>query len=472
MFNKKIASTTSAVMLLLSCLPLRAAAAIDLSLISSKKAALKVPGYERLTSGDGPTTNDGMATPIVTPNGVINPDDAAFSAQLKPLTLHDQEDVVDEAISKSDTQDGGVLKSTVSTTDYVSKQDNNSEMQPRSLKGVADPKVLVKQASKVGLGPVQLTESEEETNKKVDTILTAEQVQLNDLWEATLTRSPDIQFIVQKLQPTSNQAHLSTILTRMLSTAAFGGLGAMAMVSPNMGMYAATSAGGSIISQVLGMKESSNAKKAKLSQEEQLVMFNMVRNTCDKLVGSYRDYKKNSLSLERASNDLQDLKSMVSDARSGQDAAKQLEMEYTLRKQERDIDGVAQEVRRHRQSLVDLAGPEAIDKLDKELVEERNQLHDTTVVANGAKPQESSANVEAEKISSQSNVSESSPKNEQTNSEIASKQVNLSEDKVAEPGNEIKQTSAGAINSAPRSQTTSPGSQSKETASAPNNPPS
>jgi hypothetical protein len=255
-------------------------------------------------------------------------------------------------------------------------------MQSKSVKGNPDAKTLVKQASKVGLGPVQLVESEEETNKKVDAILTAEQMELNDLWEATLAKSPDIQFIVQKLQPTSNPAHLSTILTRMLSTAAFGGMGAVAMMSPNPGMYAATSAGGSMISQVLGMKEKSDAKRAKLSQEEELVMFKMVRDTCDKLVGCYREYKKNTTSLERAVTDLQDLKAMVADAHGGQDGAKQLEMEYTLRKQQRDIDSVAEDVRRDRQSLIDLAGGEAVEKLDKQLAEEHSQVQQKTALQN------------------------------------------------------------------------------------------
>jgi hypothetical protein len=169
----------------------------------------------------------------------------------------------------------------------------------------------------------------------------------------------------------------------------------MAMASPNMGTYAMTSAGGNMIQQALGMKESANAKRAKLSQEEQLVMFNMVRNTCDKLVASYRDYKKNSVSLARASLDLQDLKSMVSDARNGQDAAKQLEMEYTLRKQQRDIDTIAEEVRRHRQSLVDLAGGEAATKLDKQLAEERNQIQQSTFVADQTK-QDAASQTESE----------------------------------------------------------------------------
>jgi hypothetical protein len=172
----------------------------------------------------------------------------------------------------------------------------------------------------------------------------------------------------------------------MLSTAAFGGLGAAAMMSPNPGMYAATSAGGSMIQQVLGMKEKSDAKRAKLSQEEELVMFKMVRDTCDRLVDSFRDYKKHFSSLNRATADLADLKGMVAEARSAQDAPKQLEMEYTLRKQQRDIDGVASDVRRQRLTLIDLAGEDAVDKLDKQLVDEQNKVNEGTTIAQDTGP--------------------------------------------------------------------------------------
>lgn len=354
--------------------------AVGLPLVSSsKKAPLSVPSYEKMTEGDGPSTNDVADTLFVAPNVVapkVNQDGANLPSSLRPLTLHEEESIDQAQVTSTgdSTADSGVLKSTVSATDYVAKPGDSKEMQTKSVKGSPDSKTLVKQASKVGLGPVQLIESEAETTKKVETILTAEQMELNDLWESTLTRSQDIQFIIQKLQPTSSDAHLSTILTRMLSTAAFGGLGAMSMMSPNPGMYAATSAGGSMLSQVLGMKEKGDAKRAKLSQEEELMMFKMVRDTCDKLVNSYRDYKKTSTSLERACQDLQDLKAMVSEAHAGQDAAKQIEMEYTLRKQQRDIDSALEDTRRHRQGLVDLAGSEAVDKLDRQLAEEKNQV--------------------------------------------------------------------------------------------------
>ncbi len=82
--------------------------------------------------------------------------------------------------------------------------------------------------------------------------------------------------------------------------------------------------------------------------------------------------------LNRATTDLQDMQGMVAEARAGQDTSKQLEMEYTLRKQQRDVDAIQEDLRRYRQSMVDLAGPDAVAKLDKQIEEEQNKIMQAT----------------------------------------------------------------------------------------------
>jgi hypothetical protein len=195
----------------------------------------------------------------------------------------------------------------------------------------------------------------------------------------------------------------------MLSTAAFGGMGAMSMMSPSIGTYAAASMGGSMIQSALGMTQSKADKKAKLSQEEEIMMYNMVRTTCDKLVAFYREYKKCSSSLNRATDDYQDLQNMVTEAKSGQDASKQLDMEYTLRKHRRDMDTILDDLKHHRQNLVDLSGPEAVANLDKQIVEERLNIKSLAGSNNiGSAPEETPTgdfNVVPEKTKTASSLS-------------------------------------------------------------------
>ncbi len=343
----------------------------------SNKGNLHLEGYARLDSGAGPSTNDG------TTGGAGS--SANSPPDLNPVSLTNDSASSLEQSSGNKGAEGGVLKSTVSETGFAPHPENEQVLEEASVaesdssrgKGKHKHKTaksLVQQAKDVSVGPLPILNSDNDDKKAADFQNTAEKEQLADLWESTLTRSPDIQFVVQKLQPTSNQPHLASLLTKALSTAAFAGVGAMGMVSPNMGTYMMSSAGASAISSVLGGQQKKADKAAKLTQEEQMMMLQIVRSTADKLVASFRDYKKFFVSLSRASNDLQDLQAMASEARAGQDAAKQLEMDYTLRKAQRDIDQISDEVRRHRSNLIDLAGSEAVSKLDKQIIWEQTQV--------------------------------------------------------------------------------------------------
>jgi len=339
----------------------------------AKKGNLQLDGYARMTSGAGPSTNDVNAA---------TPDSKSSSTDLNPLTLGG-----DSTASDSSTTGDGVLKSTV-RENVVAPHDQNEQVLEEASVVPAKAgkegkhhhgkvaKTLVEQGKDVSVGPLPLLTSESDDKKTAEFINTAEKEQISDLWEATLTRSPDVQFVIQKLQPTSNQAHLNSTLTKLLGAAMYGAMGASMMMMPNAGMggYAMMSGGSSAISSVMGIAQKKADNRAKLSQEEQMIMLGIVRTTADKLVASYRDYKKFFVSLSRASNDLQDLQAMAAEARGGQDAAKQLEMDYTLRKAQRDIDQISDDVRRNRSNLIDLAGGEAVAKLDKQIIWENTQV--------------------------------------------------------------------------------------------------
>jgi hypothetical protein len=341
----------------------------------AKKGNLQLDGYARMTSGAGPTTND-------ISNSAPDSDEKA-SPNLKPLTLGG-----DSASNDSSTASDGVLKSTVRETVVAPHEANEQVLEEASVapansggkikhgKHSKVAKSVAEQGKDVSVGPLPLLTSDNDDKKAAEFINTAEKEQISDLWESTLARSPDVQFVIQKLQPTSNQAHMNTVLTRLLGVAMYGAMSAGMMAMPNAGMggYALMTGGSSAISGVMGITQRNQDKKAKLSQEEQMIMLGIVRTTADKLVASYRDYKKFFVSLSRASNDLQDLQAMAAEARGGQDAAKQLEMDYTLRKAQRDIDQISDDVRRNRSNLIDLAGGEAITKLDKQIIWEQTQV--------------------------------------------------------------------------------------------------
>jgi hypothetical protein len=87
-------------------------------------------------------------------------------------------------------------------------------------------------------------------------------------------------------------------------------------------------------------------------------------------VENYRNYKSNLTTLKLAQADFSDLQNMVKDAKANQSNERVIEMDYTLRRSERELNMITSEVRKYRQTLVDLAGVDAVAKLDKQMDEE------------------------------------------------------------------------------------------------------
>lgn len=82
-------------------------------------------------------------------------------------------------------------------------------------------------AKAVNAQPLALINSNEELNEKSELLDNSEKKQIADLWDATLERSPDIQFVVQKLVPTSDKGHATHIMMKMLSSVMYGAVGSM-----------------------------------------------------------------------------------------------------------------------------------------------------------------------------------------------------------------------------------------------------
>lgn len=347
---------------------------------SSKKTPMQVPGYAKLLSGAGPATNDiaadnqsAQTAPPADQTAAATP-----SVDLSPVMLSDANTNNDKvaSLTPESATGSGVLKSTVQQDVIVPKAPNSDgAMDPISIKDGNIKDKVYKQAKSVNAMPLPLQESPEEASKKSDTLRENEKAQIAELWDATLTRSPEIQFVVQKLMPTNDHTHAATTMMNMLSTGLYGAMGAVNMMSGGSAVSSmGTMMSGQMIAQVLGTAQGKMAKAAKLSETEQIMLFTIIRTTADKLVDTYRSYKKESASLEQAQLDLQDLKEMANEAVKTQDSVKQVEMQYTLKKAQRDVDGVIQDVKRFRQGLIDLAGPDPVAKLDNEFEAEKAEL--------------------------------------------------------------------------------------------------
>ncbi|MDZ4832211.1 MAG: hypothetical protein SGJ27_00265 [Candidatus Melainabacteria bacterium] len=352
--------------------------AYSISITGSKKpSSFDLPCADTL---DADTASDASETPA------NNPD-------LAPMTLSaPQAAATTGATTTSPTspEAEGTLNASVTTNSFVPKGplegDNNGLLAPTSVKGSKTGKIanlgkanLVDQAKSISITPLPLMDSDSDSERKLDEKSEIEREQLTGLWESTLTRSPKINYVIQKLMPNSNGSKTTTILMRTLSTAMMGGLGTVGFMVPGSGGYMIQSGGMSIMNQLLSVTEGSAAKKSRITEDQQLVLYNMITDTAADLVASYRDYKGKHKSLFRANADFEDLKNLAPEAKK--DGAKVMEIDYTLKKQQRDIEEIGGQLSTFRLKLIDLAGPDAVAKLDNSIDEEFKRLHPELVPA-------------------------------------------------------------------------------------------
>ena len=214
--------------------------------------------------------------------------------------------------------------------------------------------------SEDGVEKVPAASAEEIAKSSVD----LNNEELSDLWDAALANSPDIHFIIEKLAP-KKESIKSGGTVKDLSHAMYSCvLAGEGMVnSPNQ------SAGTALIMDVLTDHKNKADKKAATKESDAIMLYKMIRDTARKLTANFYNYKKYMNVLDRANLDLIDLTAMVENTKEKVDSPRRLELEYLLRKQQRDIDSIKQAMERSHKELKVLCGNEAVDKLDIQLAE-------------------------------------------------------------------------------------------------------
>jgi len=227
---------------------------------------------------------------------------------------------------------------------------------------------LVDRAKKVNMAPMPLIKSDEEVDQAISLDLECEKKQISALWEATLNRSPDIQFVVQKLLPSSDKNRTTTLLMRMLSSSLSSIAGTTPVITgPNPLAIVGSQFTSNAFNQIIDLQDSKRQKREQIDQAQAIMLYQMVRGIADKVTEHYRDYKFRVRSIDTTQIRARKLQNLVKETRLGQDAVKQIEMEYWIDRVKTEIDEAVYIARRYRQSLVDLAGGEAVYKLDKDL---------------------------------------------------------------------------------------------------------
>ncbi len=345
--------------------------------LAGKKPSLKLPVYDKL---------DLQAAP--------EPAQAAESnADLAPLTLNSPLEKKAEATASEEGTE--TLNVTVTKDQFVPKgpMEGGDNDALKSTFSVKNSKIsgdgsgkgsLVDQATMINASPLTLQPTTDEQASKLTEEQQIEKEQMTALWEAALQNSPDINFVLSKLMPSADPSKTVTILMKTLSTVIYTGIGGIGVMAPGQGTYMMQNLSYNVFSQLLGAAEGARAKKANISQAEQIMLYNMIRNTAKQVVGDYRDYKLQHKKLVSANGDFEELKKMVSEASAGS-SSQQIEMQYTLKKAQREITDIGGQLGKYRQHLIDLSGQDAVEKLDASIDKEFQGSAPTTQLADEKK---------------------------------------------------------------------------------------
>lgn len=212
---------------------------------------------------------------------------------------------------------------------------------------------------------LELTEEEQ---KAIDEFFSRnEQEQLLNLWKATIERNKTIQFIIQKLNPVANTQQGNSILSKTIGAAIFLPFYALQAITDNAGAYYGSQVGGRVLGSILDGKMQKNQAEIQLSQTETIILFMMIDEVAERLRQRYHAYKRLMVERALATNELEEAKKDTLDALEGKSAGAALIATIQRRAVEREIRRLDAEIRGNKNSLIELAGPQAANDLDQQL---------------------------------------------------------------------------------------------------------
>ncbi len=222
-------------------------------------------------------------------------------------------------------------------------------------------------AESVNCLPLPLMPSIAETQSQNQLLVEAHKKQLQDLWSATIERSPDIQFTIGVLQAGNKKKHATAQAMKLVGSAFFS-------LAPAFVPAGSARTGAGLGSPLISRLFKSSETTEQVSLSESIMLYKIVRDTADNLVESYRNYRRCLAERDAAETDLSDLKVWEREIETKSDAASFASYEFTLKKAQREAQLCDARVQIYKEQLLELCGEDALARLDLEIQRERETL--------------------------------------------------------------------------------------------------
>jgi hypothetical protein len=235
--------------------------------------------------------------------------------------------------------------------------------------------------NEINASPLELL-SPGETQAMLSQQQEIEKQQITMLWQVALKKSPDFQLILKKLIPSGDEAKtlklIDALITQLGTTTGVSSDGSH--IGPSFGPYAGDYSTPVLhyshyynFSKVFDNQEFIENKKVRISNTERHNFYESARETAKNVIGHYRDYKIQHKKLVSANEDFEGLKKIVADAKNT-DAAKQIEVQYSLKKQQGEIEEIGKELARFRSLLSEQTSDDAVRNLDESIQTESQEI--------------------------------------------------------------------------------------------------
>lgn len=243
-----------------------------------------------------------------------------------------------------------------------------------------DKSKLVDQPNMLNATPLTLVPATDELYANLTKEQQTEKEEILLLFRLALMKSEAVRNLLKKMYPSGDREKTEAflnVLIKTLSTQVYTGIGSMALTEKplerdypgpdySIRQISVYSSFHVFYQVVNALAKSANYK---LTDQEAREFYKSVRPLLADAVAHYRDYKVKRKQLHTANQDFEDLKKMIAESKN-LDASKQIEMEYTLRKLQKDIDEICKTFSAHRKFLVELAGEDAVQKIDINMIGE------------------------------------------------------------------------------------------------------
>lgn len=246
------------------------------------------------------------------------------------------------------------------------KLEDDLDSDYKNLSDFEKERLKLQENEKKSLNFIFTSVGEEEQEAALEKVYTEnEKEQLLELWRSTLARNRTIQFVIRVLSVNPDDVEQNNSMMQILTKAMFVPFYTISAISRNSLISGGSAVGARVLGDVVDDVNSDRERADHVTRTDLIVLFMLVDEIAERLRVTYREYKNSILAEKLINEELEIARLDASEALNLEDSASIFLSRLLLRDIERRNKFLNQEKRNYRRTLIDLAGEESVNSVDK-----------------------------------------------------------------------------------------------------------